>query len=269
MEKYCVFVLAITFAAAQPAAAENLVINGGFETVYDTTGPRPTGYGYWRGNFSEIVPASQGITPIEGSRMLNFIYTIESGPALTKDSEVWQIIDISSFGAQISTGQAEAWVAFRFNRVHGDAETDTEFTIGLYAYAGDPCSFPSQYENSELAAGLTSAFSDGDPNTWEPATAYLVLPPNTDFLVVEIAARENIFNDSSAPELDGHYADNVFVIIRSPSIIYVDADATGANDGSSWADAFKYLQDGLWAAKSDYHILVAEGIYKPDEPVFL
>lgn len=29
------------------------------------------------------------------------------------------------------------------------------------------------------------------------------------------------------------------------SIIYVDADATGLNDGSSWADAFNDLQDAI------------------------
>jgi len=50
-----------------------------------------------------------------------------------------------------------------------------------------------------------------------------------------------------------------------PKTIYVDADATGANNGSSWEDAFNYLQDALSAAKYGDEIRVAEGIYKPDE----
>ncbi|MHC4498805.1 MAG: choice-of-anchor Q domain-containing protein [Planctomycetota bacterium] len=50
-----------------------------------------------------------------------------------------------------------------------------------------------------------------------------------------------------------------------PRILYVDDDATGANDGSSWADAFIYLQDALSVAYSGDEIRVAEGTYKPDQ----
>jgi hypothetical protein len=50
-------------------------------------------------------------------------------------------------------------------------------------------------------------------------------------------------------------------------IIYVDADANGADDGSSWADAYNYLQNALADANSNVdvnEIWVAQGIYTPD-----
>ena len=53
-----------------------------------------------------------------------------------------------------------------------------------------------------------------------------------------------------------------------PGIIYVDANATGANDGSSWENAYKFLQDALADADSAFkpvEIRVAQGIYKPDQ----
>ena len=49
--------------------------------------------------------------------------------------------------------------------------------------------------------------------------------------------------------------------------IYVDADATGANNGSSWADAYNFLQDALADANSSpkpVEIRVAQGAYTPD-----
>ena len=53
------------------------------------------------------------------------------------------------------------------------------------------------------------------------------------------------------------------------SVLYVDDDATGANDGSSWPDAYNYLQDALAAAADSggtvTEIRVAQGIYKPDQ----
>ena len=50
--------------------------------------------------------------------------------------------------------------------------------------------------------------------------------------------------------------------------IYVDDDANGLNNGTSWADAYNYLQDALADANSSpkpVEIRVAQGIYKPDQ----
>jgi len=59
----------------------------------------------------------------------------------------------------------------------------------------------------------------------------------------------------------------LFVMMGAPAIasgatIYVDAARNG--DGSSWTNAYKYLQDALSVAVSGDEIWVAEGIYIPD-----
>ena len=51
-------------------------------------------------------------------------------------------------------------------------------------------------------------------------------------------------------------------------IIYVDASASGVNNGSSWADAYNYLQDALTEVKmaeKPVEILVAQGVYVPSQ----
>ncbi len=66
----------------------------------------------------------------------------------------------------------------------------------------------------------------------------------------------------------------LFLLTTNPTqadstIIYVDADAASVGDGSSWNNAYKYLQDALDETNSNgtdnYEIWVAEGIYYPDE----
>ena len=60
----------------------------------------------------------------------------------------------------------------------------------------------------------------------------------------------------------------LYVLPTSPAaaqIIYVDAGATPGGAGTSWSDAFQFLQDALAVAAYGDEIRVAGGVYYPDQ----
>ncbi|MBN1342486.1 MAG: hypothetical protein JXQ73_07390 [Phycisphaerae bacterium] len=195
------------------------LMNPGFETPASTTGGWPTACGYWQGDYSEIVTAENGIAPTEGDRMLKFIATSgPNAPTTASASQVVQLVDLRGLTSQIAEGYTHARVRARFNRVTGDAQTDTRFTADIYAYAGEPNTFSEQWDQSSyLGKGNTAIYTDGDPNTWEWATAELILPVDTDFIAVHISATENVYNDTTEPEFDGHYGDAVTLELFRPN----------------------------------------------------
>jgi hypothetical protein len=52
--------------------------------------------------------------------------------------------------------------------------------------------------------------------------------------------------------------------IAAPIVQHVDASATGAGDGTSWADAYPELQSALAVAAADEQVWIAAGTYTPD-----
>jgi len=97
------------------------------------------------------------------------------------------------------------------------------------------------------------------------------LPPSVMGIHTAIEVGAGTYNLMIRHE-DNAWADNkgvrrtdVYFIPYPFETYYVDADAGGSNDGSSWADAYKYLKNALIGALYGDEIRVAQGIYKPTE----
>jgi hypothetical protein len=57
----------------------------------------------------------------------------------------------------------------------------------------------------------------------------------------------------------------IFPSISLGLIWYVDDDAPAGGNGSSWSRAYQHVQDALTAARAGDEILIAYGIYRPDQ----
>lgn len=210
--------LAALCASVVPASAQNLVVNPSFESSSPGSG-WPSGYGMWSGDAAASVTAQQGVVPAAGSRMLKFVYGGPSASALVA-CQVRQIIDVRGSMGLIRANGAAVTLKALFNRVQLDAQTDTRFILQVYAFAGAPSTAPTQLESgSWIAQHFAELLSDSDILTWQTAEAIMHLPVNTDFVCIEVAAYENVHNDTSGTEFDGHYCDLVeCAVLADPTI---------------------------------------------------
>jgi hypothetical protein len=102
-------------------------------------------------------------------------------------------------------------------------------------------------DNADIAPDVADLDGDGDTN--EPVPFDLEGKPR----IIDGIPDGNLVVDMGAYET-----------LTEPRTHYVDADADGANDGTSWEDAFNYLQDAFPAAIYADEIHVAAGVYEPD-----
>lgn len=200
---------------------EALLVNGSFEDGSDVQPlDIPSRPGIWSGDRARVVEATLGITPADGHRMLEFIGTGNDRTPPTQNltsSEQWQIVDLRKLKQEVVHNEWVAEVSARFNRVRGDERTDTRFSVGLMAFAGDPKDADDAWENRQmeaLARVSRSVVTDDDPQTWQAGQCEMTIPREADYLLLHVSAVENMFNDPDHPEFAGHFVDRILFKLR-------------------------------------------------------
>ena len=197
----------------------DLLVNGGFESAESFGGGIVTGFGDWGWDVASSVTAENGITPYQGARMLKFL---TAGPTAASGSpwcDVPQYVDMSAYATQIALGTVSATATAKFNRVAGNpTTTDTRFDLIVETHSGTvPGPMTSQNDVSYL---------HNDPGVWKQVTNTTVVPSGTTHLLVGVYAYENVVQNSSSTEFDGHYADDVQLTINVAPFAPTFADAS-------------------------------------------
>ena len=131
----------------------------------------------------------------------------------------------------------------------GEMEAD-EILVDFYA-SSDPCITPSDYYLGRTSIGGTIKYSI-------PLETHSVFPvsiPQGTYYVGWIIDPGNLAPEADENNNIGYKSTELLrVVSPSQSTLYVDADARGANDGSSWHDALTSLPEALALAASGREI---------------
>ncbi len=118
-----------------------------------------------------------------------------------------------------------------------------------------------------LSQGLANLFTGTEPGL----VAYYAFFAGAGS-VLNDASNDNSGDISGAQWINGISGGVGTVVsntVQLSCVVYVDLNATGADDGSSWADAFDTIQEGVDASNSDGLIRVAEGNYMITDEVMI
>ena len=147
-------------AGLAAASTVSVVQNGGFETAFCspliTSGFTAAMVGTWAvGDPACRSGPINGITPLDGSYMLDF------SPTGGISADVYQIVDVSAYAAEIDAGLVSVdWTAW-FNSV-----ARTGLGMSVFRYTARPTAFSGNGFTQLTARGF--AFSvDGDRSNWE------------------------------------------------------------------------------------------------------
>jgi len=125
----------------------------------------------------------------------------------------------------------------------------------LHLLCGSPCIDAG----NDTAVPADAADLDGDVDTAERVP--FDLDGNPRFVDDADTVDTGVSDPPNYPEVVDM---GVYEAMDLGLVLFVDAGATGANDGTSWADAYTNLQDALQRSCFSDEVRVAAGAYSPD-----
>lgn len=224
-----IFCASFAWAYVSPKAPKVIkqalpLANAGFE---EAAAPSPNGipttFGNWSGDYAEVVGAQAGIVPKEGQRMLRFVRSDNAVSAAgaaeaPRTGNIYQVIDLRPWRQALRDSQATAdWSAW-FHWAPSEGETGMTFAIHIWSFTGSTSILPSNWKDhlyQETAKSGQRAAFDQTPNTWRQLSASMIVPPDTDFLVVELKAIPRDPAPSSGPYcFKSGYVDETSLTLR-------------------------------------------------------
>jgi hypothetical protein len=195
----------VTTALVMTSAHANLLNNPGFEISAFTSAANvltnfPGFQGIWGPEVGSITGATAGVTPAAGSNMLRMD---DDGLSYT---QAFQVVDVSSFGATISTGTAMVNASAFFNTVGGFTGA---FSLINVAFFSGP-SYGTILGNS----GNGLLMLDANPQTWEFGSVSSLIPIGTNWMMFQVA-----YNNASMAGNPGFVDDTSMTITPAPGSI--------------------------------------------------
>jgi hypothetical protein len=178
----------------------------------------------WSGDFSEIVENCEEVKPAHGTKMLRVLRSDFEGKGPSEvnvQGDLWRIIDVRQSLREANGAEVVITLSAKFNAMPFPDMERYDGGVRLFALGQLGAATPENISEDALAhSGGSCRSMDRDPATWQSASARLLLPPETEFVMLKVFVRrwpKGSETLSSLPNpiiFSGHFVDDVRVSIR-------------------------------------------------------